>query len=102
MGAITLRVGPTRNSQQAALNWASSYELSGAIAQLGEHLRGTQGVAGSSPASSTPASAGQITVGANAFRDRFGSYMERAAAGETFVVTRHGKPFVRLASAVAR
>ncbi len=33
---------------------ASDYELPGAIAQLGERLAGSQKVAGSSPASSTP------------------------------------------------
>jgi prevent-host-death family protein len=35
-------------------------------------------------------------VGANRFRDRFGWYMERAAAGEVFQITRHGRPFVRI------
>ena len=47
---------------------------------------------GSSPASSTPS-----TVGAHEFRNRFGWYMERAAAGETFQVTRRGRPTVTLA-----
>ena len=49
--AIFLRVGPTKNAQRAAINWASKYSL-GAIAQLGERLRGTQEVAGSIPAGS--------------------------------------------------
>ena len=39
-------------------------------------------------------------VGAHEFRNRFGWYMERAAAGEEIVVTRRGKPHLRL-SAVA-
>ncbi|HEX2127872.1 MAG TPA: type II toxin-antitoxin system prevent-host-death family antitoxin [Solirubrobacterales bacterium] len=47
---------------------------------------------GSSPTSSTQAE----TVGAHEFRNRFGWYMQRAAAGETFNVTRRGKPYVRL------
>ena len=58
--AIQLRLGPTRNGQFAGINWASDFEFGatlgpdrGAIAQLGEHLHGMQGVAGSSPASST-------------------------------------------------
>jgi prevent-host-death family protein len=38
-------------------------------------------------------------VGANAFRDRLGYWMERAAAGDELLVTRHGKPFVRVAGA---
>jgi len=39
-------------------------------------------------------------VGAHEFRNRFGWYMERAAAGEAILVTRRGKPHLRL-SAVA-
>jgi prevent-host-death family protein len=35
-------------------------------------------------------------VRANEFRRRFGWYMERSAAGEEFLVTRRGKPYVRL------
>ena len=91
---ITLRISPTKNSQRACLNWASEHELDGAIAQLGERLRGTQEVAGSSPASST--TPGLVTVGAHEYRNHFGWYMERAAAGETFLITRRGKPYARL------
>jgi prevent-host-death family protein len=36
------------------------------------------------------------TVGAHEFRNRFGWYMDRAAAGDTFDVTRHGRAFARL------
>jgi hypothetical protein len=50
---LHLRLAPARNSQRRRLNFAELYELSGAIAQLGERLRGTQEAAGSSPASST-------------------------------------------------
>ena len=48
---VTLRVRPPKNNQAKGVNWAADYEF-GAIAQLGERLRGTQEVAGSSPASS--------------------------------------------------
>jgi prevent-host-death family protein len=92
--AVQLRLRPPKNGQRAALNWAAEYELSGAIAQLGEHLRGTQGVAGSSPASSTPHPFATIAV--NDCRQRFGWYTERASAGETFLITRRGKPYARL------
>ena len=50
--AIHLRLEPSKNNQRALVNWASDYEL-GAIAQLGERCRGSEEVAGSSPASST-------------------------------------------------
>ncbi|MEA2385944.1 MAG: hypothetical protein QOJ22_118 [Thermoleophilaceae bacterium] len=97
-GSIWLRLGPARNGQRAAINLASDFEFRGAIAQLEERLRGTQEVAGSSPASSTT-SRPPTVVGANEFRNRFGWYMERAAAGEEFRVERRGKPYVRLTGA---
>jgi hypothetical protein len=57
---ICLRLAPTRNNQRQLVNWAEDFEFGatlrphqGAIAQLGERLRGTQEVAGSSPAGST-------------------------------------------------
>ncbi len=54
-GSMHLRLSPAKNNQLKRLHSAAEYELSlGAIAQLGERLRGTQEVAGSSPASSTP------------------------------------------------
>jgi prevent-host-death family protein len=40
-----------------------------------------------------------VVVGANEFRNRFGWYMERAAAGEEFHVERRGRPYVRLTGA---
>ncbi len=56
---VQLRLAPALNNQQRGVNWANEFEFAatlgsrGAIAQLGEHLHGMQGVAGSSPASST-------------------------------------------------
>ena len=56
---IHLRLTPTLNNQQKGIKWAEDFEFGatlgtrGAIAQLGERLRGTQEVAGSSPAGST-------------------------------------------------
>ncbi|MFL5865472.1 MAG: type II toxin-antitoxin system Phd/YefM family antitoxin [Thermoleophilaceae bacterium] len=38
-------------------------------------------------------------VGAHQFRNHFGFYMERAAAGEEVLVTRRGRPTVRLSPA---
>ena len=62
-----------------------------------------QEAVGSSPTSSTlPVEPEQRVVGAHDFRNRFGWYMERAAAGEEFFVTRRGKPYVRLLPARER
>jgi prevent-host-death family protein len=35
-------------------------------------------------------------VGAHEFRNHFGYYMERAAAGEEILINRRGKPHARL------
>ena len=95
---IQLRVAPPKNGQRACLNRAVDFELPGAIAQLGERLRGTQEAAGSSPASSTspPAPPEVLRVGAHEFRNHFGYYLERAAEGHEVLVSRRGRPYVRL------
>jgi prevent-host-death family protein len=48
---------------------------------------------GSSPLSSTPSS---TEVGCHQFRNHFGFYLERAAAGETVEISRRGRPYGRL------
>jgi prevent-host-death family protein len=102
---VSLRLAPARNGQRARLNFAADYEFDGAVAQLGERRHGMAEVRGSSPLSSTPrddhrappgAAAAGIDVGAHEFRNRFGWYMERAAAGEEIRVSRRGNPCVRL------
>lgn len=100
---IQLRIAPTRNGQRAALHWAAEYEL-GAVAQLGERHGGTVEVTGSSPVSSIRQLAPRVepaktSVGAHDFRARLGWHMQRAAAGEELLVTRRGKPHVRLGPA---
>jgi len=37
-------------------------------------------------------------VGAHEFRERFGYWMDRAAAGAELIVTRHGKPIVQVSA----
>jgi prevent-host-death family protein len=99
--AIHLRLTPPRNGQRAAIQSASDFELPGAVAQWNERPAGSRKVVGSNPTSSTlsetPRAA--LRLGANQFRDRFGYYMERAAAGDEIVVTRHRRPFVRVSPA---
>ena len=96
---IQLRLAPAKNGQRAFINLASDFEFHGAIAQLEERLRGTQEVAGSSPASSTPTLPRTKVIGAEELRNRLGWYMQRAAAGEEFHVERRGRPYVRLMGA---
>ena len=99
---VTLRLKAPRNNQRACINLADSFAFEGAIAQLGERCHGMAEVVGSSPTSSTPPSSTDrpaSVVGANAFRDGFGDWMARVAAGEEVIVTRHGRPQVRLSPA---
>ncbi len=94
---VHLRVAAPRNGQRAQLNWASDYLLSGAVAQLGRASRWhREGRGFESHQLHSPIQPDQPVVGAHDFRNRFGWYMERAAAGEEFFVTRRGKPYVRL------
>jgi prevent-host-death family protein len=95
---LSLRVAAPKNGQRASIHYASRYELPGAIAQLGERVSGTHEVAGSSPAGSTSSADGdgEITVGAHLFRNHFGYWMERAAAGEEILITRRGRRYARL------
>jgi prevent-host-death family protein len=92
---LHLRLTAPRNAQRAALNWAADYRL-GAVAQLGERRLGRAEATGSSPVSSTQALDSSWVVGAHEFRNHFGYYMERAAAGERILITRRGKPYARL------
>jgi hypothetical protein len=100
---LQLRLAPPRNGQRAALHFAEQY-LFGAVAQLAERCRGTAEATGSNPVSSTldvdPAEA-VIDVGAHEFRNHFGYYMERAAAGSEIAVSRRGRPYVRMRGAGA-
>ena len=99
-GSLHLRLARARNGQIAGLHFASEYSL-GAIAQLEERRHGMAEAVGSSPTSSTPtgAPAVPVLVGAHEFRNRFGWYMERAAAGEEVVVSHRGRPRIRVSPA---
>jgi prevent-host-death family protein len=100
--AIFLRLTPPKNGQRACINLAEEFELSGAVAQLVEHQSGTLRARGSSPLSSTPSPPEILHVGANEFRNHFGYYLERAADGHEVLVSRRGRPYVRLSSVEPR
>ena len=93
---VFLRLTPPKNGQRACINLASDFEFDGAVAQLVEHLNGIQRARGSSPLSSTPSSPDTLHVGAHEFRNHFGYYLERAADGHEVLVSRRGRPYVRL------
>jgi prevent-host-death family protein len=94
-----LRVEPARNNQVGAVNIAEAYEL-GAVAQLGRALpwhgrgRGFESHQLHSPDPPT-----QHQVGAHEFREKFGYWMDRAAAGDEILITRRGRRYARLGPA---
>lgn len=97
MRGLSLRVAPTQNGQIASINWAEDFLLEGAVAQLGRAPAWHAGGRGfESHQLHSPIQPDRQVVGAHDFRNDFGWYMERAAAGEEFFVTRRGKPYVRL------
>jgi prevent-host-death family protein len=102
MHQLHLRLVPPRNGQRACITLADDFDFEGAIAQLGERRHGMAEVVGSSPTSSTPVAGPPTIVGSNRFRDHFGDWMDRAAAGEQVLVTRRGRPLVRLSPAATR
>ena len=99
---IHLRLEPARNGQRACINLASDFEFDGAVAQLARAPAWHAGGQGfESPQLHSPDLSCRA-VGAHEFRNRFGWYMERAAAGERFLVERRGRPYVRLTPASAQ
>jgi prevent-host-death family protein len=98
LSAFQLRLRRPKNGQRASIHFAADHPLAGAIAQLGERVHGMHEVAGSSPAGSTPLDDGEATiaVGAHPFRNHFGYWMERAAAGDEILITRRGRRYARL------
>jgi prevent-host-death family protein len=95
---IHLRLTPPLNGQRACINLASEYEFAGAVAQLEERCHGMAEARGSNPLSSISVTDGAAVaqIGSNRFRNHFGYYLERAAAGAEIHISRHGRPFARL------
>ena len=98
--SISLRLAPAKNSQRAALHFAADHTLAGAVAQLEVAPRWQRGGRGFESHQLHSADTGDVRpvedVGAHVFRNRFGWYMERAAAGEEIRVSKRGRPYVRL------
>jgi prevent-host-death family protein len=101
--AIQLRLAPAKNGQRAAVHFASDFTLSGAVAQLevapAWHAGGRGFESRQLHSSETDGDRPTVDVGAHEFRNRFGWYMERAAAGEEIRVSKRGRPYVRLLAA---
>lgn len=94
--AVHLRVARARNNQVGAVNMASAYEL-GAVAQLGRAPAWHAGGHGfESRQLHSPEAPDEHEIGAHQFRNHFGYWMERAAAGDEILITRRGRRYARL------
>jgi prevent-host-death family protein len=92
-----LRLSPPKNGQRAGIHYAAEYELAGAVAQLGRALRWQRRGRGfESHQLHSPDPPTEHEVGAHQFRNHFGYWMERAAAGAEIVITRRGRRYARL------
>ena len=96
MHQVHLRVLPPRNGQRACINLAEEFNFDGAIAQLEERCHGMAEVVGSSPTSSTSSNGAPTVLGCEQFRLELGTWIDRVAGGENVLVTRRGKPRIRL------
>jgi prevent-host-death family protein len=94
--SFQLRLRPAKNGQVAAIHFEADFRL-GAVAQLAR-ASGWQpeGRGFESPQLHSSDEPMRTVVGAHEFRNRFGWYMERAAAGEEIAVTYRGRPRARL------
>jgi prevent-host-death family protein len=93
---IWLRLSPPKNAQRASINLAEDFELPGAVAQLDRATRWQRvGQGFESPQLHSP-SPETLQVGANQFRNHFGYYLEKAGEGHEVLVSRRGRPYVRV------
>ena len=99
MRAAHLRLHPARNGQRACINLADHFEFEGAVAQLGRASRWQREGQGFESPQLHSSEDSPIVVGSNPFRDKLGYWMDRVAAGEHVVITRRGKPRIRLTAA---
>lgn len=98
---VSLRLTPPRNGQQSCINLADDFTFDGAVAQLARARDWqSRGRGFESPQLHSTSPAAAVTVGADACRIAFGYWIERVCAGEDVLVTRRGKPMMRLTAAI--
>lgn len=97
MSAFQLRLSPARNGQQLCINLAAAYEFKGAVAQLAR-ATGWQPVGRrfESDQLHHDENRGIERVGAERFGRHPARFLQRAAAGEEFLISRRGTPMARL------
>src|SRR6476646_7077627 len=97
---VSLRVAPPANGQQSCINLGDDFIFDGAVAQLARARDWqSRGRGFESPQlHSSPAPDAPTLVSADSCRMHLGHWIDRVAAGEDVLVTRRGKPMIRLTS----
>ena len=93
---IYLRMTPPRNGQRACINLARDFELARGCSSAGRATRWQRVGQGFESPQLHPSTRSQVEVGSHQFRNHFGYYLERAAAGDEILIRRHGRPYARL------
>ena len=97
---IHLRLTATRNKQRACINLADDFAFDGAVAQLARASRWQrEGQGFESPQLHSNSHGATVTIGADSCRESFGYWLDRVATGEDVVVTRRGRPMIRMTAA---
>jgi antitoxin (DNA-binding transcriptional repressor) of toxin-antitoxin stability system len=97
---LHLRLTRSRNGQRACINLADDFIFEGAVAQLARAPRWQRGGQGfESPQLHSNSAQAPVTIGADSCRVFFGYWLDQVAAGQEVVVTRRGKPMIRLSAA---
>jgi prevent-host-death family protein len=89
---IWLRTIPPRNQQRACINLATDFDLARGCSSAGRATRWQRVGQGFESPQLHHATPSQTEVGSNQFRNHFGYYLERAAAGDEILIRRHGRP----------
>ena len=97
---VSLRLAPARNHQVSCINLADDFAFDGAVAQLARARDWqSRGRGFESPQLHSNPQAAALSIGADSCRVSLGYWLDRVATGEDVVVTRRGKPMVRLTAA---
>jgi prevent-host-death family protein len=96
-----LRLKPPRNGQRACINLADDFDFEGAVAQLARARRWQRRGRGFESLQLHSSESAPMTVACDEFRDHLGYWFDEAARGEPLLVTRRGKPLVRVGSATS-
>jgi antitoxin (DNA-binding transcriptional repressor) of toxin-antitoxin stability system len=98
---IRLRLKPPLNCQRACINLAEDFAFEGAVAQLARAFGWQPKGRGFESLQLHSSEAAPMTVAADDFRDHLGYWFDEAAKGEHLLVTRRGKPLVRVSAATS-